>query len=96
MRVTVLLLCAGLAVSCGGGKVAPPPVSPGVLAAADLADGQADRVVHRCAVCSLGMDGSAEHASVYAGYTFHLCSTHCKETFDHDPAAVLRRLPAKS
>lgn len=63
-----------------------------ILAAADEADGTVDSVVHRCAVCGLAMDGSPEHASYYKTYTFHLCSSHCKETFDHDPAAVLARL----
>lgn len=96
MRAVLLLVCVALVVSCGGERTSPLPVSPAVLVAADLADGQADRVVHRCAVCNLGMDGSAEHGSLHAGYTFHLCSAHCKETFDHDPEAVLRRLPGKS
>lgn len=96
MRSALGLACIVLLTSCGGGKVTPAPVAPAVLAAADLADGRADGVVHRCAVCSLGMEGSAEHTSFHAGYTFHLCSSHCKETFDHDPEAVLRRLPGKS
>lgn len=94
MRTVCGLVCAVLVAGCGGGTSSPPPVPPAVFAAADLADGQGDRIVHRCAVCNLGMDGSPEHVSHYAGYAFHLCSNHCKETFDHDPEAVLRRLPS--
>jgi YHS domain-containing protein len=63
-----------------------------VLATADNADGVADHVVSKCAVCGLGMEGSAAHASSYEGYTFHLCSADCKETFERDPAKVVTRL----
>jgi YHS domain-containing protein len=38
------------------------------------------------------MDGTSEHVSRYAGYELHFCSSECKETFDHDPQVVLRRL----
>ena len=85
---------------CGKADVAPPaaaatplPVNEEArLAAADLADGAEDRVVAKCAVCNLSMDGKPELTSTYTGYTFHLCSAHCKETFDHDPAKVLDRI----
>jgi YHS domain-containing protein len=40
------------------------------------------------------MDGTSEHVSRYAGYELHFCSSECKETFDHDPHAVLGRLHA--
>ncbi len=63
-----------------------------LLAMADEADGTVDRVIGKCAVCGLAMDGSADHATYYKEYSFHLCSSHCKETFDHDPAAVVARL----
>ena len=63
------------------------------LKAADAADGTADRVVAKCAVCGLAMDGTPDHVSLYAGYELHFCSAECKETFDQDPRAVLRRLP---
>lgn len=67
-----------------------------VLAAADNADGAVDRVVSKCAVCGLGMDGSPSHVSSHAGYEFHLCSAECKETFDRDPERVLARLARQS
>ena len=62
------------------------------LEAADAADGTKDHVVAKCAVCGLAMDGSSEHISRYAGYELRFCSSECKETFDHDPQVVLRRL----
>lgn len=99
--LTLLLLGALALVACGKSEAPGAPASAGglpaiddaMLAAADLADGTTDHVVSKCAVCKLGMDGVAEHASTYRGYEFRLCSAHCRETFDHDPAAVLRRLP---
>ena len=62
------------------------------LEAVDAADGTKDHVVAKCAVCGLAMDGTSEHVSRYAGYELHFCSSECKETFDHDPQVVLRRL----
>ena len=55
------------------------------LAMADAVDGKVDHVVSKCAKCMLGMDGSAEHAAKYAGYTLHFCSADCKEGFEKDP-----------
>ncbi|MEW6338916.1 MAG: hypothetical protein AB1625_16130 [Acidobacteriota bacterium] len=102
MRGTVLIVGVLLFLpACGAGPQAPAAVGEkpfdgaSVLAAADRADGAEDRVVGKCAVCKLGMDGSPEFTSVHAGYALHLCSAHCKETFDHDPVKVLRRLPAE-
>jgi YHS domain-containing protein len=97
--VIAVVLAAAL-VGCGKSEVAPPaaaatavPISEEAhLAAADLADGTEDHVVSKCAVCNLSMDGTPELTSTYAGYTFHHCSAHCKETFDHDPAKVLARV----
>jgi YHS domain-containing protein len=101
MRNTVLLACVLVFLTaCAGGSQEPAAASEkpfdeaAVLSAADRADGAEDRVVGKCAVCKLGMDGSSEFASAHAGYSFHLCSAHCKETFDHDPVKVLKRLPA--
>lgn len=93
------VLAAAL-VGCGRSEVAPPaaaatavPVSEeALLVAADRADGTEDKVVARCAVCSLSMDGKPEFTSTHADYTFHHCSAHCKETFDHDPAKVVARI----
>lgn len=90
-QVIPIIAVIVLSVACAGDP-GPGYDQAAVLAAADGADGSVDRVVHRCAVCSLSMDGEAKHASEHAGYTFHHCSAHCKETFDHDPHAVLKRL----
>ena len=54
------------------------------LALADLADGQGDMVVSKCASCALHMDGSEEHALAHAGYQMHFCSAFCKENFAED------------
>lgn len=54
------------------------------LAKADAADGKTDRVVSKCAGCSLGMDGKAEYSLAAHGYTLHLCSDHCKSEFGKD------------
>lgn len=67
------------------------PVDADCLAHADLADGTADKVIHRCANCGLGMDGKEEFASQIDGYVAHSCSESCKHTLDADPGAVLGR-----
>ena len=59
------------------------------LAAADLADGKADKVVHKCIICGLAMSGSEKHQASVEGYRFHLCSAHCKEVFTADPNKAL-------
>jgi YHS domain-containing protein len=102
MRVAAIWVLLGVVVlgACGRGR--GPAVGAArateseaaKLEAADAADGAKDHVVAKCAVCGLGMDGKPEHASRYAGYELHFCSDECKETFDHDPSAVLRRLTA--
>lgn len=98
IRVLALLVLLGV-FGCGGGEESPQGLSASpeanlaaLLLAADRADGHEDRIVARCAVCGLGMDGSAEIASTYAGYTFHHCSPHCRELFDRDPVKILTRL----
>lgn len=103
MRTTLALVLIGALAIAACGKTETPGtaaktgglevVDDAMLAAADLADGQKDHVVSKCAVCKLGMDGLAEHTSRHKGYEFRLCSAHCKETFDYDPDAVIRRLP---
>lgn len=91
----VLLVLAGCSGDGAPGQ-GPPASSEADLAAflvaADSADGAEDKVVARCAVCGLAMDGSAEITSTYAGYTFHHCSAHCRELFDRGPVEVLARL----
>lgn len=67
-----------------------------VLVAADRADGAEDKVVARCAVCGLGMDGSADFTATHAGYTFRFCSAECRELFQRDPDKALARLNLSS
>jgi YHS domain-containing protein len=62
------------------------------LALADLADGTSDKVIHKCPVCMLRMNGSEKFAVDYAGYSVHLCSEYCKETFEEDPKAAILAL----
>ena len=104
MRATVLILMASLIVlaACQKAEVGQPAstrevavqVSDGArLAAADAADGKTDHIVSRCATCRLGMDGVAQYSASYAGYEMHFCSAECKQTFEQDPVAVIRKLP---
>ncbi len=55
------------------------------LAKADAVDGKTDKVVAKCAACSLGMDGSAEHELAVKDYKMHFCSADCKKSFEADP-----------
>ena len=64
-----------------------PQLSEGakvILAKADLADGTADKVVSKCAGCSLRMDGSADHTLAAGEYSMHFCSDGCNEGFSKD------------
>ena len=96
-----LLFVAALAAACGKAQAPRPAAAPALtpeqvatkLAAADLADGSADKVVHKCAACRLGMDGDEAHASQHAGYTLHFCAEDCKHRFDADPDKILVKLP---
>jgi hypothetical protein len=65
------------------------------LALADRLDGVEDGVVHRCAGCALGMDGSADHAVVAAGHTLHFCSDGCRKRFvaRAEPALLALEVP---
>jgi YHS domain-containing protein len=102
-RVRVAATCALIATvilsACGRGTgpttdaARLTEVEAAKLAVADAVDGTKDHVVAKCAVCKLAMDGNTERVSRYAGYQLHFCSQECKKTFDHDPRAVLRRLP---
>jgi YHS domain-containing protein len=60
-----------------------------ILAKADAFDGQTDKVVSKCASCALAMDGSPDYSVTAYGYTLHMCSAHCKETFEKDPAKAI-------
>lgn len=91
-----------LTLGCGGGGETEQPdvgsaQTPSVevtskLVAADAADGATDKTVSKCLTCGLGMDGSADHAATFSGYTFHLCSAHCKGNFESDPPAAILSL----
>lgn len=72
-----------------------PALDAACVDKADLADGTADKVAHKCAGCTLLMDGKAEHASTHGGVTFHSCSDGCKGRLDADPVGVLALACAK-
>ena len=71
---------------------APSQQALGLLAKADAADGTADKILNKCVICMLGMDGSPEHSASYGGYQLHFCSEHCKETFTRNPEQSLLAL----
>jgi YHS domain-containing protein len=97
----VLLGCAlALCASC---SKEPDPMKPAAgtppaagsvtvaaqLAKADKADGTVDKVVHKCAGCSLGMDGKAEYELAVEGYKMHFCKQGCLDQFKGDPAKAV-------
>jgi hypothetical protein len=100
VRWTVCLLLLGLA-HCKKEQAPVPPVvakqapvalsatAQQRLAAADRADGKADKVVDKCIMCGLSMKGSEKHRASVEGYQVHLCSAHCKEAFSADPNKAL-------
>lgn len=102
--VTLLLMLGLLLLAaCGRVEAAGPapesraPATPSqaalaALAKADAADGTADKVVSKCVVCSLAMDGSPDYAATYGEYAVHLCSKECREAFLKDPEGILAAL----
>ena len=54
------------------------------LAKADLLDGNADKIVTRCASCALAMDGSEAHSLKVLDYTLYFCTERCASTFGED------------
>lgn len=66
------------------------------LAKADALDGTTDRVVSKCLMCALRMDGSDEHTAELAGYTLHFCSESCKTYFEADPVAKVLAVQIES
>jgi YHS domain-containing protein len=40
------------------------------------------------------MDGAPDITVAHRGYVLHFCSADCKQTFERDPGAVIRELPA--
>ncbi|MEE2750469.1 MAG: hypothetical protein VX519_03500 [Myxococcota bacterium] len=62
------------------------------LAKADAKDGAEDKVVSKCALCALHMDGSPEHAVSAGEYSLHMCSADCKAYFEEDVSGSLAKL----
>lgn len=62
------------------------------LAAADAKDGKVDKVVHKCAGCSLGMDGEEKWSLPVEGYTMHFCKQACFDRFKNDTAKEIGAL----
>lgn len=62
------------------------------LAEADAADGTTDKVVSKCLMCKLGMDGDAAHSVEFMGYTLHFCKDDCLERFKQDSAKAIADL----
>lgn len=61
------------------------------LQQADQLDGNEDHVIGKCYVCGLGMDGKAEHATEFQGYTAHLCSEMCCNHFKEHAEEVIEK-----
>jgi len=62
------------------------------LARADGVDGTVDKVVSKCAGCSLHMDGKPEFSIRVAGYEMDFCGEDCKKTFEEDPNKAILAL----
>jgi hypothetical protein len=95
--MTTLLLTALLACGAQTQESAPAAaVDPAKVAAglhkADLADGTADKTVHKCAGCALAMGGKAAHSIAKDGYALHMCSATCKANFVKNLDANLAKL----
>jgi len=95
------VLFLSVLMACDSGAVAETPkASVSVDAAkiteglktADAADGTEDKVVHKCAGCSLGMDGDKANTINYQGYELHMCSAMCKTHYEKDLEANLAKL----
>jgi YHS domain-containing protein len=96
--ISLGLLSAFLIAGFAGDKTpSPGKAALAALAKADAADGKVDKIVSKCLMCMLGMDGKSENAATFGKYTLHFCSKTCKEKFLKDPeAAVLAvKFPAK-
>jgi YHS domain-containing protein len=80
----------GAGASAGGADLA------GKLASADAYDGATDKVISKCLMCGLRMDGSADHTKTHAGYTLHFCSPECAEHFGKNPEAQIAKVEVPS
>lgn len=63
-----------------------------VMEKADAADGKKDKVVSKCTMCGLGMDGQGKFVSTAHEYQFHFCSEPCRNSFSKDPDKALMAL----
>lgn len=97
----VTALALSLFTACGEKPAAAsakaPPAAPTAdvlarLAKADAVDGKTDKVVDKCAGCSLGMDGKAEKELVVGDYKMHFCSDGCLGRFQDDPNGQITAL----
>jgi hypothetical protein len=62
------------------------------LAKADQLDGEADKVIKRCASCSFSMDGSSEHTLKAMDYTMHFCTEACANKFAENMTESIRTM----
>lgn len=69
------------------------PEAAAVLAMADLADGDEDHVVSKCASCNLAMDGKAENALKVGEYEMYFCSDTCSRRFRENTEAAVLSIP---
>lgn len=93
LGIMALAAIAGCEKSSPPATAAPNPAEiKAKLADADAVDGTVDRVVAKCAICALGMHGSAKHASSFEGYSLQFCSADCKKLFDKDPIKTVAAL----
>ena len=74
------------------GKTAGETTVAAILARADKVDGSQDKVVSKCAVCSLVMDGSPDYTLQVEGYTLQFCSAECKDIFAADPTESILKM----
>ena len=106
-RVASWIIVAALfsiSIGCSDSASTPSPDSKGAaevtgaaleaLARADAVDGKTDKVVEKCLMCSLGMNGKPEITSTVAGYELHHCKLGCKSGFEENPEqALLMKAP---
>jgi hypothetical protein len=62
------------------------------LAKADQLDGEADKVIKRCASCSFSMDGSSEHTLKAMDYTMYFCTEACANKFAENMTESIRTM----
>ena len=62
------------------------------LEAADAEDGATDKLVSKCVVCKLHMDGKAEHSVSVGEYRMNFCTDNCLKSFIKNPVKALLAL----